>query len=409
MDLPLTAKRIAIDEVGSKMDYVEHQFVQRYGGDHDVGWRAALKESEGVEYAANRAIWNEPDHHLFHIACSEGGLVRLLLERDIKHVIPEGIIPDIHHREETEYVAEVRQFREEGSDGIRRMRGLLEEAERELLIEYIHDTTGQEHPGWISDSLFRMWREHHGFWGEVTYNDWRNRMTGSGMPFTNGPHGTAALQRHFLLTTDARAATMKERLEQAKHEWNSASISKPPSGVGRPSKKVCIRMFSKKPASFSGGSGEESALKDLTSDSTRRLEEGAEHPSEGKGVEAILKRRLASQSEANRDMSLRKAMVTIGTKPEERQPLSCILLGSLSGVHEFTVAMIDTGCTAYSVVTQDVMRYLQKNLPECIVFVKEYDEPLEIDTCSASGAPESPIRWQSGFDTSRPRESRRRN
>ena len=28
MDLPLTAKRIAIDEVDRKMDYVEHQFVQ---------------------------------------------------------------------------------------------------------------------------------------------------------------------------------------------------------------------------------------------------------------------------------------------------------------------------------------------------------------------------------------------
>ena len=42
----------------SKMDYMEHQFVQRHGGDHDAGWRAALGLSEGVEDAANRAIWN---------------------------------------------------------------------------------------------------------------------------------------------------------------------------------------------------------------------------------------------------------------------------------------------------------------------------------------------------------------
>ena len=99
----------------------------------------------------------------------------------------------------------------------------------------------------------------------------------------------------------------------------------------------------------------------------------------------MLQRRHAARSKEGRDMSMRKAMVTIGAKPEERQPLACILLGSLSGVHECTVAMVDTGCTAYQVATQEVMRYLLKSHPECAVFVKEHDEPIEIDTCSAGG------------------------
>ena len=102
-------------------------------------------------------------------------------------------------------------------------------------------------------------------------------------------------------------------------------------------------------------------------------------------------------------------MVTIGAKPEERQPLACILLGSLSDVHEFTVAMVDTGYTAYQVATQEVMRYLQKNIPECTVYVEEYDEPIEIDTCSVyRKAPESPIQWGPDSGTSRTRESHRK-
>ena len=61
----------------------------------------------------------------------------------------------------------------------------------------------------------------------------------------------------------------------------------------------------------------------------------------------MLQRRLAARSKEKREMPMRKAMVTIGAEPEERQPLACILLGSLPGAHEYTVAMIDTGCTAY--------------------------------------------------------------
>ena len=188
---------------------MEHQYAQRYGGDHDIGLRTALRLSEGAEEAADRAIWNEPEHPQFQAAIKNDGLERLLIERDIKHVISEETIPDTHHPDESDYVRHVRHLREEGSDGIRRMQGLLEEDEILLLIEYIRDTTEREHHGWLSDSLFRMWRERHGFWGTVTYKDWRSTLVDTGVPFTNGPHGTAALQRHFLLTTDARAATMK--------------------------------------------------------------------------------------------------------------------------------------------------------------------------------------------------------
>ena len=118
---------------------------------------------------------------MFHVAIRQDGVARMLLERDIQHVISEGIFPDTHHPDESEYVTEVRGLRDAGVDGIRRMRGLLEEDEMNLLIEHIHDTTGQEHPGWISDSLFRMWREHHGFWRTVTYNDWRNTLIDTGL------------------------------------------------------------------------------------------------------------------------------------------------------------------------------------------------------------------------------------
>ena len=89
MDLPLTEKRIPIDEVDSKMDYVEHQLLQRYGGYNDFAWRRALMISGGVEDAAHRAAWNEPDHHMFHVGLRQDGAVRLLLERDIKHVTSE--------------------------------------------------------------------------------------------------------------------------------------------------------------------------------------------------------------------------------------------------------------------------------------------------------------------------------
>jgi hypothetical protein len=59
----------------------------------------------------------------------------------------------------------------------------------------------------------------------------------------------------------------------------------------------------------------------------------------------MLQRRLAARSEEKREMPMRKAMVTIGAEPEERQPLACVLLGSLPGVYEYTVAMVDTGCS----------------------------------------------------------------
>ena len=122
-------------------------------------------------------------------------------------------------------------------------------------------------------------------------------------------------------------------------------------------------MFSKKPQTFSGGSGTEQTLKELTDDLTRRRAEeedapAPDHPTEGKGVEAILKQRLATQSRESRDIAMRKAMTVIGASPEEREPLACILLGSLSGVHEFTVAMIDSGCTAKKACTRTIRKAL---------------------------------------------------
>ena len=153
---------------------------------------------------------------------------------------------------------------------------------------------------------------------------------------------------------------------------------------------------------FGWGSGE--ALKDLTQDLTRRIEhEETEHPPGKEGVQAILQRRHAARSKASRDMTMRKAMVTIGAKPEERQPLACILLGSLSDVHEFTVAMVDTGCTAYQVATQEVMRYLQKNIPDALSLLRSMMNPLRSTHARHREVPESPIKWGSGFGTSRTR------
>ena len=197
----------------------------------------------------------------------------------------------------------------------------------------------------------------HGFWHTVTYKGWRKTLDWStpahpghgdtGLPFVSEQRGTAALQHHFLLATEKRAAIMKQRLELAKILWDSTTIGTQRTGEGFPCKKVCIRMISKESATFSGGSGE--TLEDLTEDLTQRID--TEHPSMQEGVQAILRRKHAARSKESRDMSIRKAMVAIGAKPEEQQPLACILLGSLSGVHEYTVAMIDTGCAAYQVAT----------------------------------------------------------
>jgi len=140
MDLPLIVKRIPIDEVDSKMDYAEHLEVQRYGGDLDTRWRVALGLTGGVEDVAYRAIWNEPEHPQLQLALDDGP--ERLIERDIKHVISESTIPDEHHPRESTLVSHVRALRKEGSDGFRRMQGLLEKDEMELLIEYIHVTTG---------------------------------------------------------------------------------------------------------------------------------------------------------------------------------------------------------------------------------------------------------------------------
>ena len=143
------------------------------------------------------------------------------------------------------------------------MRGLLDEDETELSAEHIFDTTGLTHPGWVSTSLFRMWRKHRGVWHHtmgptdqwrtVTHAGCRHALVATGMPYMDEHRGTAALQRHFLLTSDARAAVMSERLETAREGSGSAGASEEKSDTGHASKKVCVRMFSNKSATFGGG------------------------------------------------------------------------------------------------------------------------------------------------------------
>ena len=207
--------------------------------------------------------------------------MRLLLNRDIEHVISEGPIPDTKHPDESRHVTEVREARDAGEDGVQRMRGMLDEDEMSLFQEYVLITTGLTHPGWASDSHFRMWREHRGVWSHtvgpveqrrtvtVTYGEWRGTLAATGLPFTKGHRGTAALQRHLLLTTDARAKVMRERLAEVRGD--STSAGEHIGGAVRASKKTCIRMISNKSSTFSGGSGE--TLKDPTEGLARRIEE----------------------------------------------------------------------------------------------------------------------------------------
>ena len=235
MDQPLTVKRIPIDEVETKLEWEEHCILQHHGGGTDNAWRRALMIAGGVEETAERAIWNEPDHHMLRPAKQAAEpKVRLLLNRDIEHVISEGPIPDTKHPDESRHVTEVRETRGAGEDGVQRMRGLLDEDEMSLFQEYVLITTGLTHPGWASDSLFRMWREHRGVWSHtvgpveqrrtvtVTYGEWRGTLADTGLPFTKGHRGTAALQRHLLLTTDARAEVMRERLAEVRGDSASA-------------------------------------------------------------------------------------------------------------------------------------------------------------------------------------------
>ena len=131
--------------------------------------------------------------------------------------------------------------------------------EMELFPQYVLDTTGISHPGFVSASLFRMWRENRGVWRHtgcgsaasppaVTYEGWRHDMVVAGVPLTNEHMGTAALQRHFLLTTDARAEVMRQRLAAARD-----------GSAARTGKRIRIRMISKKSSTFSGGVGRDAA------------------------------------------------------------------------------------------------------------------------------------------------------
>ena len=180
MDLSFTHKRIAVDEVEIRLKYAEHQISQRYGGDDSVGWRTVLIDAGGVEETARRAVWEEPEHPRSTVTRYEAcrgrrTYLRMMLDRGIMQVIAEGTLPDTPSPAESPYLTEAHEKRIDGTCGIRRMKGLLDEDEQELLIKY--DQTRQRHPGWISGSVFRMWREIHGSWSGVNYQDWRIGMT----------------------------------------------------------------------------------------------------------------------------------------------------------------------------------------------------------------------------------------
>ena len=106
--------------------------------------------------------------------------------------------------------------------------------------------------GLIPDCPFRCLLDSS-CWQTVTYQGWLSTLVDTGLPFVSEQRGTAALQRHLLLTTEKRAAIMKQRLKLAKILWDSATIGTQRTGDGVPRKKICIRMISKEPATFSGG------------------------------------------------------------------------------------------------------------------------------------------------------------
>jgi hypothetical protein len=176
-----------------------------------------------------------------------------MLDRDIMQVIAGGIIPDTYADEESPYVTEVREKRADGTDGTWRMQGLLEEDEKELLIEYMYEITGRQHPGWFSDSLFRMWRDLRGTWGGVRYQDWCMKMATIGIPRTSEYEGTAALQRHFLKDSDERTVLMKQRLVRVKRGEKSADSRSPSSRYRLPQQEGVSPDVLEEASDFFGG------------------------------------------------------------------------------------------------------------------------------------------------------------
>ena len=59
---------------------------------------------------------------------------RHILDRDVMLIISDGFIPDREADGESPYVTMVRDERVDGTDALRRMQGLLETDERELLV-----------------------------------------------------------------------------------------------------------------------------------------------------------------------------------------------------------------------------------------------------------------------------------
>ena len=120
IDLSYTHKRIAVDEVESKMNYDEHQIAQRHEGDNNYEWRKALMDAGGVEEAARRAVLGEPEHPRFTVAKDEAcrgreNLLRVMLDRGIMQVIAEGTPHGTPSSLESPYATEVRENRADGT------------------------------------------------------------------------------------------------------------------------------------------------------------------------------------------------------------------------------------------------------------------------------------------------------
>lgn len=74
--------------------------------------------------------------------------------------------------------------------------------------------------------------------------------------------------------------------------------------------------------------------------------------------QAILAARIAERQKSTN--------IVTEWEPEERNPMSVVMIGSVVTGYEFTIAMCDTGCTAFSVCTREAMDYILQYFPESV-------------------------------------------